>query len=113
MAERSFHQARVVRSSLPLGWSGNTYNAKCRCISYVSLQHKEKYMEDEGIIDLGDLRVIPYKASPENSINSIQDFLKLDMRINRGLTYYDLRRIPINLPKTTVWESLYTNNTIL
>jgi hypothetical protein len=22
-------------------------------------------------------------------------------------------RIPINLPKTTVWESLYTNNTIL
>ena len=54
-------------------------------------------MEEESIIDLGDLRVISYKPSPENSINSIQDFLKLDTRINRGLTYYNLRSFLIKI----------------
>ena len=54
-------------------------------------------MGEESIIDLGDLRVISYKPSPENSINSIQDFLKLDTRINRGLTYYNLRSFLIKI----------------
>jgi len=50
-----------------------------------------------GIIDLGDLRVISYEASPENSIKSIQDFLKLDTKINKRLTYYNLRSFLIKI----------------
>jgi hypothetical protein len=48
-------------------------------------------MEERGIIDLVDLRVIPYRASPENCINSMQDFLKLNTKIERRLAYYNLR----------------------
>jgi hypothetical protein len=54
-------------------------------------------MKEQGIIDLGDLRVMPYVASPENCINSIQDFLKLDTRINRGLAYYNLQSFLIKI----------------
>jgi hypothetical protein len=48
-------------------------------------------MEEQGVIDLVDLRVISYKANHENCINSIQDFVKLESRISRQLTYYNLR----------------------
>lgn len=48
-------------------------------------------MENPGLIDLGDLRVIPYKASPDICINSMHDFLKLNAKIERRLMYYNLR----------------------
>lgn len=47
-------------------------------------------MDDQGIIDLGDLRILPYRPSPENCINSIQDFIELDAKISRRLSYYNL-----------------------
>lgn len=47
-------------------------------------------MDNQGIIDLGDLRIMPYRASPENCINSIQDFIELDTKITRRLSYYNL-----------------------
>jgi hypothetical protein len=54
-------------------------------------------MKEQGIIDLGDLQIKPYQASPENCINSIQDFLRLDLRINRRLKYYNLRSFLIKI----------------
>jgi hypothetical protein len=48
-------------------------------------------MDERGIIDLGDLCVVPYVPSPENCISSDQDFVKLDAKINRGLAYYNMR----------------------
>jgi len=54
-------------------------------------------MEDKGVIDLGDLRVIPYKASPENCINSVLDFVELATKINKRLVYYDLRSFLIKI----------------
>ncbi|MGA9097489.1 MAG: hypothetical protein WB392_00990 [Methanotrichaceae archaeon] len=54
-------------------------------------------MKDQGIIDLGDLRIISYEASPENYINSIQDFLRLDEKINRRLAYYNLQSFLIKI----------------
>ena len=54
-------------------------------------------MVEEGIIDLGDLRVMSYKASPENCINSVQDFVELETKINKGLAYYDLRSFLIKI----------------
>jgi len=57
----------------------------------------EETMDDQGIIDLGDLRVMPYRANPENCINSIQDFIELDTKINRRLSYYKLHSFLIKI----------------
>jgi len=43
------------------------------------------------------LQVKPYDASPENCINSIEDFLKLDARINSGLTYYNMQSFLVEI----------------
>ena len=47
-------------------------------------------VDKRGLIDLGDLRIIPYEVRPENRINSKQDFLSLNTKIERRLAYYNL-----------------------
>lgn len=54
-------------------------------------------MDKRGIIDLGDLRIIPYEVRPENRINSMQDFLRLNTKIERRLAYYNLRTFLLKL----------------
>jgi len=47
-------------------------------------------MDKRGIIDFGDLHIVPYEVRPENCINSVQDFLRLNIQIKRRLAYYNL-----------------------
>jgi len=54
-------------------------------------------MDKRELIDLGDLRIIPYVARPENCIKSKQDFLMLNAKIERQLAYYNLRAFLLKL----------------
>jgi hypothetical protein len=75
------------------GLTKSGYSAALQCIKgYEFYIYGINIMNEQRIIiDLGDLRIMSYEASPENCINSSDDFVKLDSKICRQLAYYDLR----------------------